>query len=333
MCERDIRVYAEARYQLCNRISGSYVFISFQSWNAFRCRPLIATGRSSELELAEAFPPPKRLTNEAAGRLSSRLFEYEPQRKNIPMSPPNRPRHLGNGSTSSRVPKSSTQPMRSNVAAIEARQLCVTSGDFMLLSPTDIDLPLGRCLVINGDNGSGKTTLLSVLTGLQPPTRGTVTLCGIRPDDRHSDFRAAVTGLIGRAPISRELTVAEHLEAIAMSWSLPDPKTAALRQLNELEIGFLAQRFAHELSSGQTQLMQLAMVLIRPARILVLDEPEQRLDSSRLDLLLSVLEARAKNGTTLVLASHSPRIIDRLGEDHLHLMHHDRAPECPPAST
>lgn len=205
------------------------------------------------------------------------------------------------------------------VPAIEARGLSVASGGFSLLSPIDITLTTGRNLVIGGDNGSGKTTLLSVLTGLLPPTHGTVSVNGQTPDDRKSRFRAAVTGLIGRAPISRELTVAEHVEAIAMSWSLPEPRAAALRQLEELEIDFLADRFAHELSSGQTQLMQLAMVLVRPARLLILDEPEQRLDSTRLDLLIAVLKKRAENGTTLVLASHSPRVIDRLGEDYLRL--------------
>lgn len=216
-------------------------------------------------------------------------------------------------------PQSRTSPATG--LAINAEGLGVSSGGFALLSPTDISLAADRNLVIGGDNGSGKTTLLSVLTGLLPPTQGTVSVCGQTPDDRRPDFRAAVTGLIGRAPISRELTVAEHLEAIAMSWSLAVPHTAALQQLEELEIDFLADRFGHELSSGQTQLMQLAMVLVRPARMLILDEPEQRLDSTRLDLLIAVLEERAENGTTLVLASHSPRVIDRLGDDHLHLAH------------
>ena len=244
------------------------------------------------------------------------------------MTHPKAPRRRPAGPTQSSAQQASRA---ANVAAIDAHQLSVASGDFQLLSPTDITLPTGRNLVIGGDNGSGKTTLLSVLAGLQPPTHGTVTVCGMRPDDRRTDFRNAVTGLIGRAPISRELTVAEHVEAIAMSWFLPDPHATALHQLEELEIDLLADRFGHELSSGQTQLMQLAMVLVRPARILILDEPEQRLDSSRLDLLIAVLEARAKNGTTLVLASHSPRVIDHLGNEYLHLTRHDSAPANDPA--
>lgn len=212
-------------------------------------------------------------------------------------------------------------PAAEHVSAIEAHHLSVSSGNFTLLSPTDISLATGRSLAIGGENGSGKTTLLSVLTGLLSATAGTVAVCGLKPDDRRSGFRAAVTGLIGRAPISRELTVAEHLEAVAMSWALAEPKAAGLRQLEELEIDYLADRFAHELSSGQTQLMQLAMILVRPARMLVLDEPEQRLDSTHLDLVIRVLEERAGNGTTLVLASHSRRVINRLGEEYLHLTH------------
>lgn len=228
----------------------------------------------------------------------------------------NRPTGSGPGGSGPTGSESRTADVGS---VIRADGLGVSTSGFTLLSPTDISLEIGHNLVIGGDNGSGKTTLLSALTGLLSPTQGTVTVCGLAPDDRKSDFRAAVTGLIGRAPISRELTVAEHLVAIAMSWSLPDPRTAAMRQLEELEIDFLAERFAHELSSGQTQLMQLAMVLVRPAQLLVLDEPEQRLDSTRLDLLITVLEKRSQNGTTLVLASHSQQVIDRLGEEYLHL--------------
>lgn len=95
-------------------------------------------------------------------------------------------------------PQSRTSPATG--LAINAEDLGVSSGGFTLLSPTDISLAADRNLVIGGDNGSGKTTLLSVLTGLLPPTQGTVSVCGQTPDDRRPDFRAAVTGLIGRAP-------------------------------------------------------------------------------------------------------------------------------------
>lgn len=211
-------------------------------------------------------------------------------------------------------------------AVVEAQDLSVIRNDFTLLAPLNFTLGQGRNLVVGGDNGSGKTTLLSVLTGLLTPSSGTITVFGTVPDDRRSKFRARVTGLISRAPISRELTVAEHLEAIAMSWSLSEPRTAALDQLEELEIDFLADRFPHELSSGQSQLMQLAMVLVRPAKLIVIDEPEQRLDSSRLDMVITLLKQRSNTGTSLVLASHSPRVIDRLGDEQIQIVRHRTAP-------
>lgn len=201
--------------------------------------------------------------------------------------------------------------------ALLTENLTVAIGDTHLLSPVSITLPAGRNLVVGGDNGSGKTTFLSLITGLRSPSSGTIAVHGLAPDDRDPDFRRMVTGLIGRAPISRELTVIEHLESVAMSWSLPDPHTAAARTLEEFGIDFLAERFGHEMSTGQAQLMQLAMVLIRPARLIVLDEPEQRLDASRLRLVTDILADRARRGATLVLATHSPQIIDRLGDQRL----------------
>jgi ABC-type sulfate/molybdate transport systems ATPase subunit len=84
--------------------------------------------------------------------------------------------------------------------------------------------------------------------------------------------------------------------------------------LELLEIGHLAKRFPHELSSGQQQLFQLALVLFRPATVLLLDEPEQRLDTHKRDLLTGVLAARKDAGDTLVIACHDPVMTDELAD-------------------
>lgn len=53
--------------------------------------------------------------------------------------------------------------------------------------------------------------------------------------------------------------------------------------------------------------------------MLVLDEPEQRLDPDRLDLVIDALRARARAGTAIVLASHSPRLVEQLADGRLAL--------------
>ena len=196
----------------------------------------------------------------------------------------------------------------------------VSDGNVLLLEASGSVLA-GEVLGLTGANGSGKTTLLRVLGGLLEPTAGSVEIVGLRPDDRDPVFRTALAALIGAPQTARDLTVLEHLQFIAATWGTG---AAAARSrgeelLAELRIDALGARFPHELSSGQSQLVALALTLARPFRVLLLDEPEQRLDPERLDLVIGAIRARAENGTAVVLASHSPRLLGELAGSRLHL--------------
>ena len=90
-------------------------------------------------------------------------------------------------------------------------------------------------------------------------------------------------------------------------------RTRAEKLLDELDIAQLGSRYPHELSSGQSQLVSIALTLARPFDVLVLDEPEQRLDHDRLGLVIAALQRRADDGAALVIASHSPRLVQELG--------------------
>lgn len=196
----------------------------------------------------------------------------------------------------------------------------VSDGNVLLLEASG-SVRAGEVLGLTGANGSGKTTLLRVLGGLLEPTAGSVEIVGLRPDDRDPVFRTALAALIGAPQTARDLTVLEHLQFIAATWGTG---AAAARSrgeelLAELRIDALGARFPHELSSGQSQLVALALTLARPFRVLLLDEPEQRLDPERLDLVIGAIRARAENGTAVVLASHSPRLLGELAGSRLHL--------------
>ncbi|MGP5077277.1 ABC transporter ATP-binding protein [Brachybacterium alimentarium] len=196
----------------------------------------------------------------------------------------------------------------------------VSDGNVLLLEASG-SVRAGEVLGLTGANGSGKTTLLRVLGGLLEPTAGSVEIVGRRPDDRDPVFRTALAALIGAPQTARDLTVLEHLQFIAATWGTG--ATAARSRgeelLAELRIDALGARFPHELSSGQSQLVALALTLARPFRVLLLDEPEQRLDPERLDLVIGAIRARAENGTAVVLASHSPRLLGELAGSRLHL--------------
>lgn len=196
----------------------------------------------------------------------------------------------------------------------------VLDGNVLLLEASG-SVEAGEILALTGANGAGKTTLLRVLAGLIDPTAGRVRIADRVPDDRDRAFRSALAALIGPPQTARDLTIVEHLQFIAATWGTGARAARAQAEelLEELAIAPLGARFPHELSSGQTQLVSLALTLARPARVLLLDEPEQRLDADRLALVTAAIRARADAGAAVVLATHSSRLREDLADVRLHL--------------
>lgn len=191
-----------------------------------------------------------------------------------------------------------------------------------LLAPVDASVARGATLVVRGANGSGKSTLLRVVAGLRRPSAGVVTVAGAAPAPRSRAFRRQVAGTIDAAPPARDLTLAEHVALVATTWGTPvrQARADASDLLGRLGLVALASRFPHELSSGQTQLAALAVALARPADLLLLDEPEQRLDANHVVRVAEILAERRAAGTTLVVATHSDVLATALEGDVLTLV-------------
>jgi ABC-type multidrug transport system ATPase subunit len=186
----------------------------------------------------------------------------------------------------------------------------------VLLAPVSLSVRSGECVVLRGANGSGKTTLLRVLSGALEPSTGAAQLDGAPVDERDPRTRARVAALIGAPTAYRDLTVVDHLVLVDSTWGgrIDTADERADDLLTTLEIDHLSERFPHELSSGQQQLFHLALVLFRPAAVLVLDEPEQRLDTHKRELLTAILLARKAAGAALVVACHDPVITEALAD-------------------
>lgn len=199
---------------------------------------------------------------------------------------------------------------------VEAVDVSVTLDDVVLLPPVSLAAHPGEAVVVTGANGSGKTTLLRVLAGLTRPTTGSARVGGRAIDERDARYRRTLAAHLGLPPFARNLTVREHLTLVGASWgrTVVDAGAAADALLDRVGLRQLAQRFPHELSSGQTQLVALATVLARPFDVLLLDEPEQRLDSDRLGLVGELLAEHVDRGATLVVASHSAVLTEALAD-------------------
>lgn len=207
------------------------------------------------------------------------------------------------------------------MSAVRVEGVSVSRGSTRVLDAVSFEVEAGSAMCLTGANGSGKTTLLRALAGLGQPSTGRIVISGGPVDERSPQFRRRLAALLGSVPFSMTMTAKEHLTAVATSWGTGsrEAESVATSVLSRLGIQHLSDRFPHELSSGQFQLLSLATVLARPCDVLVLDEPEQRLDEHRRELLADILDEERKRGAAIVVATHSRPLIEALGAPELRL--------------
>jgi ABC-2 type transport system ATP-binding protein len=165
---------------------------------------------------------------------------------------------------------------------LEARSLGRSYGRLVALADLDLRVAAGQCVALIGANGSGKTTAVKAISGLLQPTEGTVRVSGFDPhQEPEAEPARAELALVPDTPVLYdELTVRHHLELVALSHGVADCELDARIGLLLERLG-LAARAAfvpRELSRGMRQKTQLACALVRPASVLVLDEPIVGLD-------------------------------------------------------
>jgi ABC-2 type transport system ATP-binding protein len=178
-------------------------------------------------------------------------------------------------------------------------------GQRRALLPLDLAVAPGRCTAVMGVNGSGKSTLLRIAAGRDTPTSGQARY-GSRPlsqDDLVVRAEIAVVG--GMASPYPDLTVREHLQLVAVAHGAGRDADELIDQaLSQCRLTDHADALPGSLSSGQGQALMLAAVLVRPRRLIVLDEPEQHLDPAARRWLAGLLLAEKQAGTALLLATH-----------------------------
>ncbi|MHA3684526.1 ABC transporter ATP-binding protein [Leucobacter sp. HY1908] len=207
-------------------------------------------------------------------------------------------------------------PPRLQPPLIKVDAAGVTAGDTTLLPPTTFQASRGQIVALRGENGVGKTTLLRILAGRIQQTTGTVQVSGQPVNERDPEFRRKMAVMIGLPPMASDLTVFNHVALVSSTWeSDPESVEAATRRvLAEFSLTKLGSRFPHELSSGQTQLFGLALVFVRPFEVLLIDEPEQRLDPGRVELLAQAMLERRAAGATIIAATHSSSLATRAAD-------------------
>src|SRR3954451_15961251 len=178
------------------------------------------------------------------------------------------------------------------------------------LAGDDVEIHRGELTAIMGASGSGKSTLMHCMAGLDTPTRGTVTLDGVRLDElddrRLTELRRDKVGFIFQAFNLLPVLTAEESLVLPLTIAGRKPDPDWLESLVQT-VG-LGDRRTHrpsELSGGQQQRVAVARALISKPAVVFADEPTGNLDSIASAEVLGLLRRAVDDyGQTVVMVTH-----------------------------
>ncbi|NYJ08346.1 ABC transporter ATP-binding protein [Petropleomorpha daqingensis] len=198
---------------------------------------------------------------------------------------------------------------------LSAAGLLVGYGGTPVCAAVDLTLGAGRALAVVGPNGAGKSTLLRTLAGLLPPLAGEVAFEGRPVDEREAGFRRDVVAVLDDDAFFAALTGREHLLLTARGHGVAEPDDVVTGEVTAFGLADRIDALPSALSSGQRRRLALAAAFVRPARLLLLDEPERRLDTGMRTRLGARLAARRDAGAAVLFASHDPALVDALADE------------------
>jgi ABC-2 type transport system ATP-binding protein len=201
---------------------------------------------------------------------------------------------------------------------LRARGLAHRYGRLEALAGLTLDVRPGECVALIGANGSGKSTAVRIIAGLLAPTAGTVTIGGADPHaEPEAEVARAALALVPDTPLLYDdLTVAEHLELVGLAHGVPNDELVERipALLDRLGLHERREFLPRELSRGMRQKTQLACALIRPAQLLVLDEPVVGLDPPSQALLSTLLAEAKAAGVAVLFTTHQLPFADGLAD-------------------
>ena len=186
-------------------------------------------------------------------------------------------------------------------ALLEATDVTVLRDGRPVVASASLRCEAGEIVGIGGPSGSGKTTLLTVLAGLAQPDRGTVTRAG-------TPTVGVVLQGYGLVPV---LTASENVEVVlqALGRTAAAVRSEAAAAMARVLLDGLGDRLVDRLSGGQQQRVAVARALAVRPDLLLADEPTSELDEVSRDHVVGELQAEARRGGMVVIASHDRDVL------------------------
>jgi putative ABC transport system ATP-binding protein len=190
---------------------------------------------------------------------------------------------------------------------------------YQALDGVSLRIEPGEFVAIVGPSGSGKSTILNIMTGIDRPTAGTVSVGGMDLDklseNQLARWRGENVGIVFQFfQLLPTLTALEnvmlplHLRGSKAAWQGEERRQRAMATLQMVELTDHANHLPRELSGGEQQRVAIARALANDPPVIVADEPTGNLDSVTGELIFKIFRQLADEGKTVIYVTHDTHL-------------------------
>jgi ABC-2 type transport system ATP-binding protein len=198
--------------------------------------------------------------------------------------------------------------------AIEIRDLRKLYGAKAAVDGLSLTVPRGTFFGFLGPNGAGKSTTIRMLTGLIPPTSGSIELLGMPIEGHELEIKRRIGLVPDESLLFDRLTGVEFLEFVGRMYGLPRPvaEERARELLALFELTAQPRQLIAEYSKGMRKRVAMAASLIHRPELFLMDEPFEGVDAVGARLMKDILLDQVHHGATIFLTSHVLEVVERL---------------------
>ena len=223
--------------------------------------------------------------------------------------------------------------MNETTSILEITNLTKHFGGVTAVSNIDISVQEGQIASLIGPNGAGKTTLFNCVTGLEPPSEGSVrfqdqNIVGLRPD-QIAEIGMARTfqniRLFSQLTVLDNVKIGRHCRSKSRLWSSVSRNqkqrqeeshitSHAFQQLSFVGLEGFRDQLAGNLSYGDQRRVEIARALAMGPELLLLDEPAAGMNPQETQQLIELIHAIREQGITILLIEHDMKMVMQISD-------------------
>jgi putative ABC transport system ATP-binding protein len=184
----------------------------------------------------------------------------------------------------------------------------------------DLQIDKKEFVAVWGPSGSGKTTLLNLISAIDDPTSGELTIAGkdvrVLTDDQKSEHRNRTIGFVFQG--FNLVPVLSALENVMLPMqirgaSVAEARKQALMRMEEVGLSDLINNRPAKMSGGQQQRVSIARALVNNPSLVIADEPTANLDSETARMVIDIMrELNERDHITFIFSTHDQRLLDKV---------------------